>query len=699
MRKALIILLLTPLFVFSQNFAKTWQQCYGGSSDDRLSNIISYKYGYLFFGGTTSIDGDITNNYCGGGAAWLVNIDNKGDKIFDSCYCGFSGASGEKIVNNFDDGFYLTGSSGPNHSGGINGYWLAKIDTNFNVVWQDVLGGSYIERPKGASIAQDGGIIEFGLTGSDDGDIEEYYGDFDNWLVKLNPDGSKGWIKTYGNIGSESGGGLLPTHDGGYIYACSGYNQLPGNIYCEGHDAMMAEAWLIKLDDQGIVEWNQCYGGADIDLFVDVIELNNGYIALGTSESSDGDLPNHYGTVGESSDIWIVRVDNVGELLWSKVFGGTDWDYGSKIFQNENNTFTILGKTKSHNGDVQGNSAPSNYSVVWMLKIDENGELIYQKPFDELVDITGIPDFIRISDYKFIAAVTKYHNTCNYSWNNHNNDIYVFEIQDMDEFIPSQPMGVDRVCLGEETESYYTTTLVVDTMQTQWLLEPEEAGIITAMHDSVLINWNMEFNDTAWLQVKSINIYGESSYSVVKEIIVYSALNLLDINGPDSICTITNEQTIFTTNNPESLNLNWYISPSDAGTILTQEDTAIIMWDSIYEGVVELRISTINYCGNTVYSPIKEIQINTCLGTNESNYTRLKVYPNPAKEYMIFMLPQNVKQNQLRITDIYGKNIKTIPINKNQQQIKWDCRNVKSGVYFYQTEIQKKLYKGKILIK
>ncbi len=139
---------------------------------------------------------------------------------------------------------------------------VGSIRHKFQIVWQDLLGGSYVEDPRGGCIAHDGGVIESGITGSPDGDIEEYYGSFDNWLVKKNPDGSTGWIKTYGNVGAEEGGNIIPTSDGGYLYATSGFNYLPGNTYCEGHDGQMAEAWLIKLDAQGEKEWHRCYGGS-----------------------------------------------------------------------------------------------------------------------------------------------------------------------------------------------------------------------------------------------------------------------------------------------------------------------------------------------------------------------------------------------------------------------------------------------------
>ena len=90
MKNIILVILLFPIYIFSQNFVMTWQQCYGGSEDDWVSSIISHKEGYLFFGSTHSHDGDITNNNCDGvghGASWLVYIDNTGEIIFDSCYC------------------------------------------------------------------------------------------------------------------------------------------------------------------------------------------------------------------------------------------------------------------------------------------------------------------------------------------------------------------------------------------------------------------------------------------------------------------------------------------------------------------------------------------------------------------------------------------------------------------------------------
>lgn len=681
----------------------TWQHCYGGSEDDMATSIIAGENDYLFIGLTSSHDGDISNNPIST-STWMVNIDKFGNIVFDTCYIGFGDYSGGLNLLSISDGYYLTGISGPNNYGGISGYWMAKLDSNFNILWQKILGGTSGEAPKAGCIAHDGGIITTGTTKSSDGDIELYFGNSDNWLVKLKPDGSKDWVKTYGNVWLEIGGYIIPTNEGGYAYACSGVDAEPGNIYCDDYNGSNYGGWLIKLDANGEKMWNRCYGGSENDTFKDIIQTENGgFIVVGNSSSNDGDLNYHYGIPGESTDIWLLKLDKYGEIIWSKTYGGTDWDYGKRIFKNDDNTFTIWGITESLDYDVQGNNSGTvSDRVVWMIKIDENGNLIYQKPFSEFSFLRGECDFVKVSDYKYVAAVTRYSlDNCYYTGGyNPNEDIYIFEIQDMDEFIPEQPTGPDQICLGNTTESYYSTQLVVDTMETQWLLIPEEAGTLTQLHDSVLIQWNQNFTDTALLQVRAVNEYGESSYSEAKEIIVYPPLALSNINGPDSVCTSSSQQSIFTTQIEENIHLiNWYLEPETAGILNNQQDTAIISWNTSYEGLVSLKTAIVNPCDEEEYSSPKEISIKTCTGLEEQKAKELKIYPNPAKTQITFELPDLSKESLLQIKDVFGKNVAQIDLYKNQSNITWNCSNVSKGVYFYQTEINGELYRGKIVVK
>ena len=74
------------------------------------------------------------------------------------------------------------------------------------------------------------------------------------------------------------------------------------------------------------------------------------------------------------------------------------------------------------------------------------------------------------------------------------------------------------------------------------------------------------------------------------------------------------------------------------------------------------------------------------------------VYPNPANTQVTFQLPTNHRSNSFQIIDIYGKTIAELPYKNNQSDLVWDCKDISSGVYFYQTEIEGIKYFGKIII-
>jgi len=123
-----------------------------------------------------------------------------------------------------------------------------------------------------------------------------------------------------------------------------------------------------------------------------------------------------------------------------------------------------------------------------------------------------------------------------------------------------------------------------------------------------------------------------------------------------------------------------------------------VLWNTGLEGQVELSVRSTNSCGESDYSEPKIIEVRSCVGIGEIYQRELKTYPNPAKTHITFELPIIKRESKLYIKDIFGKTISEIPIFSGQSQIKWNCSNISSGVYFYQTEIDSINYSGKILI-
>jgi hypothetical protein len=76
----------------------------------------------------------------------------------------------------------------------------------------------------------------------------------------------------------------------------------------------------------------------------------------------------------------------------------------------------------------------------------------------------------------------------------------------------------------------------------------------------------------------------------------------------------------------------------------------------------------------------------------------LLTYPNPAENIIRFEMPESQQNSIVFISDIQGRNIAELFIDSHLDHFYWNCKNVKSGIYFYRTEINDHIYQGKILI-
>ena len=193
----------------------------------------------------------------------------------------------------------------------------------------------------GRSIQQtnDGGYIVVGETGYDGSG-----GDSDVWLLKTDTLGDTLWTKIYGSGVDDEGWSVQQTADSGYIIA--GYTAL-GNY----------DVWLLKTDAVGETLWTKTYGTDSVDGSFSVEQTpDGGYIVVGqTSSFGAGD-----------ADVWLLRTDAVGETLWTKTYGGSDFDYGYEVQRTFDNGYIIGGQTYSF-GAGSGD--------IWLIKTDSLGNV------------------------------------------------------------------------------------------------------------------------------------------------------------------------------------------------------------------------------------------------------------------------------------------------------------------------------------
>ncbi|AXT57259.1 hypothetical protein D1815_16460 [Aquimarina sp. AD1] len=127
---------------------------------------------------------------------------------------------------------------------------------------------------------------------------------------------------------------------------------------------------------QGEIEWSKTFGGSNEDSAVSVVEtLDGGYAIAGFTQSLDGDIIDKTAT---DSDYWLLKLNQNGDLLWSKTYGGTNEDSATKLIQATDGGFVIVGYSRSNDEDVSTNAGLQD---LWMIKTNVTGEISWEKSF------------------------------------------------------------------------------------------------------------------------------------------------------------------------------------------------------------------------------------------------------------------------------------------------------------------------------
>jgi hypothetical protein len=240
------------------------------------------------------------------------------------------------------------------------------------IEWSKCYGGKKGDKAYSIRQTNDDGYIIAGYSYSTDGDISNPKGGSDYWIVKLDSNGNIQWQKSYGGSKDDFASSIQLTNDGGYIVV--GYsNSNDGDV--SGHHGSLdsCDYWILKLNSIGQIDWQRSLGGSSDDFASSVIQtLDDGYIIAGSSYSNDGDATGNHG----SSDFWIVKLNPKGEIDFQKSFGGNKEDEAYAIQQIEDRAYIIAGRTSSNDGDVKRNHG---HFDSWIIKIAENGDLIWEK--------------------------------------------------------------------------------------------------------------------------------------------------------------------------------------------------------------------------------------------------------------------------------------------------------------------------------
>lgn len=452
-----------------------WEKCFGGSDGEGFTEILALPNNeYYLFGGTSSSDGDVQSyNH-----------------------------------NSYD-------------------IWVVKIDSLRNIIWERCYGSYGMTAPNDAIVTEDGGLLFLGsFFSSAGGDISTHYGSDDVWLCRIDSLGNILWEKTFGNHNSDQMWKILHTARNTYMLIGS-FKESGGMIECQKDStALQRDVWLVEIDTFGEILRQFCYGGSYWEQGWDIVEVEGGYVILSNTNSNDMDVSGLHGIAGDISvaDIWVFKIDYDGNILWQNCLGGTNIEVSLQIFETSDNCIIVFGFTNSLDGDVIGNHNPYGESPdIWVIKINETGELQWQQCIGGhgLERITQ-HSVLKIDNYNYAITCQStmldgdVECRIDSSVYNQSFDAWVFQIKDCLQYQPStplQPTGQDTLCVNTDSITTYTTQTAVGAWTYEWSLVPELAGTLIPDSLAAHIHWNPFYEGAATIKVRSTNDCGESGWS------------------------------------------------------------------------------------------------------------------------------------------------------------------------------------------
>ncbi len=317
-----------------------WNKTFGGVGADSASSVQqTTDGGYIMVGYTTSFG-------AGSYDVYLIKTDASGNMTWSKTFGGASEDEGYSVKQTVDDGYIITGYT-TSFGAGYYDVYLIKTDASGNMTWSKTFGGVGADAASSTQQTGDGGYIIAGSTysfGAGNGDV---------YLIKTDASGSMTWGKTFGGASGDGASSTQQTVDGGYIIAGS----------TQSFGAGSYDVYLIKTDASGNMTWSKTFGGVGDDIAYSVQQtVDGGYIITGYTYSFGAGVP----------DVYLIKTDALGNMTWSRTLGGTNQDYGEAVQQTADGGYIITGYTYSFG---------AGSSDVYLIKVDALGNITWSKTF------------------------------------------------------------------------------------------------------------------------------------------------------------------------------------------------------------------------------------------------------------------------------------------------------------------------------
>lgn len=367
----------------------TFEKTFGGNRRDRGINLLqTMDGGYAIVGYSSSPDAVQEDVY-------LVRTDPRGKALWIKTYGGEGQDNGWAITEAVDGGFVIAGFTDSFGAGDMD-FYLIRTDADGEKLWDKTYGGPKDEYGWAMAPTTDGGYVLAGQT--------ESYGEGgkDGYLIKVNGEGEELWSQTFGGPQEDRLFSIDRSADSGFIMVgtTKGFGTADGN----------RDAYLVKTNDLGEVDWFQVFGDAHDDVGHSVRQTTDeGYIVTGYTKS--------FGA--QNYDTWLIKTDEAGILQWQELYGG-----------NGDNR-TIYGEETEDGGYITVGYSRSFQSIGWdvfLAKSNSSGEVAWHKTFGGSAEDTGYT-IRQTSDEGYILTGETY------SFGEGAGDMYVIKVNQEGEII------------------------------------------------------------------------------------------------------------------------------------------------------------------------------------------------------------------------------------------------------------------------
>ena len=613
---------------------------------------------------------------------------------------------------------------------------FSQIET---VIWQQCLGTGTQNGATPNAVAKFNNGYLFGVDISDNKPwISNYHGSADAWIIQTDSIGNVLWEKCFGGSGGDGVRKIIPI-DSDYIYLVNGTNSRDGDVHHFENEYY--DIWVVKINKYGDIIWENCYGGTNVEETKDaLLTPDGGLIILSRISSGGGDISQFFGDV----DNWVCKIDSIGNIQWEKTLGNQGHENGLRLRYASDSSFFVLAGVNEDGGMVDCN-CHENESIldldVWLVEMDLNGNILRQLCYggtghEFAYDLTKTED-----GFVFAAQTDSYDGDVSGVHGSYGkSDFWIVKINLVGEILWQN-------CLGGSHSEW--PLYITQTQDSGFIVIGNAAsldGDVTGLHgfegdvdpwfvkldkDGTL-QWNQCFggyNGQRIMSKHAIAKISDDHFVVIAESMgfitedvqcdlnpdpytnnqdawVFSAKDCANYQpttpqaptGPDTLCHTTDTTSVYTLAPATGAwGYTWQLQPEEAGTLAQDSLTATITWNTGYQGEVQIYAASYNDCGQSAYSEVKTTYVYTCVGVEEiaANGFGLRVYPNPAKDWVTFETTGN-KPTLIIVYNHTGQLVEKMELNNLSTN--WNVGNLPRGLYFYRAEQDGKTVMGKLVV-